>query len=417
MGMQTPAPEQRRTADLHWLAFLLTGRRGLSIDIATEAATSFPAQSPEGGQANPYFSTWMRAWSRRVVISKALAGIQGELAASARRVKLEPDHHAALPGRDWSLDPGTTKADLEKALLAIDVFPRAAVVLSRFEGVAIPDAAVLLDADPGLVGKALAIGSQELTRNLAGMRGWKSAPANPAARCPLEALSSIALALWLLPAAIAAERHTADNPPAMALARYVAGAGEVHPWDPETIEIEASLPKLRKEGRLRAVRRLLPIGKPQYQVLESAGDETVKHRVIAQYLSAEVQASEMPAGAVAITPANYKFRYKGSVQVGDRLSYIFDITPRKKRQGLIKGDLWLDGRTGAAVRESGRLVKSPSIFLKQVDVTREMTTAERTTHLTIATRLVGVAELTVHEHPYESERAAADSLGFDGNHP
>src|SRR5262249_6374808 len=143
------------------------------------------------------------------------------------------------------------------------------------------------------------------------------------------------------------------------------------PWTLETVEIDASLPKLQKKGRLRAVRRLLPFGKPEYQVIEMTGDQTVRQQVIVRYLAAEVHAAAIPASSVAVTPANYKFRYKGSMRTVGTIAYGFQITPRKKREGLIKGELWLDGETGAAVRQSGYLVKRPSIFVKRVDVSRE----------------------------------------------
>src|SRR5947208_500721 len=97
---------EKQAADLHWLAFLLTGRREVSIDIAVEAVTLHDA-------ANPYFSTWMAAWSRRVVIAKALSAIRDELAASARRTVSARVNKAAIPTRGWALDPGTTKVDLE----------------------------------------------------------------------------------------------------------------------------------------------------------------------------------------------------------------------------------------------------------------------------------------------------------------
>ena len=198
----------------------------------------------------------------------------------------------------------------------------------------------------------------------------------------------------------------ANTPEAAAFARYIAGMEQVHPWGEATVEIDASLPKLKKAGSLRALRRLLPVGKPQYQVLEAAGDETVRQRVIVRYLSAEVQAAEIPAAAIAITPANYKFRYKGAVRKGEGLAYIFQITPLKNREGLIKGELWLDGETGAAVRQSGRFVKNPSILAKRIDITREITlhrsaVEARLTHLTVTARLVGTAELTILERPYE----------------
>jgi hypothetical protein len=200
----------------------------------------------------------------------------------------------------------------------------------------------------------------------------------------------------------------------MAFARYTASLEQSSPWRTETIEIEASLPKLAKAGRLRAIRRLLPFGKPEYQVLEIAGDATVKQQVIVRYLSAEVRAAGIPPATVAISPQNYNFRFKGVVNTGDSLAYIFLISPHKKREGLIKGELWLDADTGAVVRQSGYLVKRPSIFVKRVDLTRETVLRNgvadaRVTHLSVDTRLVGRAELTIREHPFSASDEGAGS--------
>lgn len=192
---------------------------------------------------------------------------------------------------------------------------------------------------------------------------------------------------------------------AIVFARYIGGLGQTKPWSVETIEIEASLPKLEGKARLRAIRRLEPQGKPRYQVLESVGDQTVKDQVILRYLTSDAKGVDIPAAAIAIAPANYKFRYTGVRNNAGVMTYSFSIKPRKKRTGLIRGELWLDGESGAVVRESGYLVKSPSIFVKRINVNREIDVhngrpEERTTRLSIDTRLVGRAELTIHEHPY-----------------
>jgi hypothetical protein len=227
-------------------------------------------------------------------------------------------------------------------------------------------------------------------------------------------LPFVILILLLAPLLHAAGENDADSTAraAMAFARYTAQVDHATPWSLETVEIEASLPRLEKQGRLRAIRRLLPMGKPEYQVLEIAGDQTVRQQVIVRYLSAEVSAAGIPPASVAIMPANYKFRYKGVVQTGGMPVYAFLITPRKKRDGLIKGELWLDGETGSVVRESGYLVKNPSLFVKRVEVTRHTAffdgcAAERVTHLSVNTRLVGRAELTIHERPYNLASDAA----------
>jgi DNA-directed RNA polymerase specialized sigma24 family protein len=152
---------ERDLAELHWLAFLLTESRGTSIDIAVESVGEYADEK----ETRP----------RRFVIRRALAAIREKLAASARRTESHGPSERAMPSREWSLNGRAGKSEMEKALLAIDVFPRAALLLSVFEGVPLEEAASLLDASAKLVGKALAIGLRELTSNLAKIQGWKSA--------------------------------------------------------------------------------------------------------------------------------------------------------------------------------------------------------------------------------------------------
>ena len=191
---------------------------------------------------------------------------------------------------------------------------------------------------------------------------------------------------------------------AMALQRFMANQQPDSRASVETIEIEASLPKLNKNGRLRAIRRTPSANHPEYQVVEISGDSMVNHELIARYLRADERAAQLSNASTAITQANYTFRFVGAVQFGDDLEYVFRIIPRKKREGLINGILWIDCDTAIAVRLSGYLVKNPSIFLKRVNMTRENRLRDgivetRITHLLIDTRLVGSARLVVVERP------------------
>jgi DNA-directed RNA polymerase specialized sigma24 family protein len=97
------------------------------------------------------------------------------------RTELAQVQDSATPPRNWSFNPRTTKADLERVMLAIDVFPRAALLLLVFEGLQMADAATLLEADPSLIRKAQAIGLRELIANLAAppASGARSGDANP----------------------------------------------------------------------------------------------------------------------------------------------------------------------------------------------------------------------------------------------
>jgi len=238
----------------------------------------------------------------------------------------------------------------------------------------------------------------------------------------MQSFRSALLPLILIAAALQPSRVRAAEAPvtgpshdaAIAFARYIAGSSQNAPWDAEIIEIEASLPRLGKQGRLRAVRRLESLGKPQYQSVEMAGDETVKQQVIVRYLTAEAKAAEVPAASVAVTPVNYKFSFKGTRQTAAATTYHFSIKPRRKRPGLLKGELWLD-ETGVVVRQSGYLVKSPSIFVKRITMTRETAIRDglaqnRVIHVSVDTRLVGRAELTIHERPCSDSACGAPQL-------
>jgi hypothetical protein len=159
--------EQQTAASLHWLAFLLTGRRELAVDVTMKAMAA-------RDDSNPFFASWMLGWFRRLVIAKALAAVRKDLSASARRLTSSRTRRQSLPPRSWALDLETPKSNLEHALLSIDLFPRAAILLLIFERVPLKDAAILLDADAALVRKAQAAGLRELTSNLARLQGWTS---------------------------------------------------------------------------------------------------------------------------------------------------------------------------------------------------------------------------------------------------
>ncbi len=166
------------------------------------------------------------------------------------------------------------------------------------------------------------------------------------------------------------------------------------------MDVEASLPKLKKEGRLHALRRISAIGRITYEALRFEGDNTVKNQVIARYLTAEAEAQKDQAPSLAVTPENYKFKYKGRGELNGRNVHIFQVTPRKKRPGLFKGDLWIDAATYLRLQESGYLVKNPSIFLKRVQFVRtyeirDGISVPRQVQSVVETRLVGKAELTI----------------------
>jgi len=81
-------------------------------------------------------------------------------------------------------------------------------------------------------------------------------------------------------------------------------------------------------------------------------------------------------------------------------SYIFQVTPKQKRENLFRGELWIDAKTYLKVQESGYLVKNPSILIKKVAFIRKYDIQDgisvpKQVLSVVDTRLVGKAELTI----------------------
>lgn len=171
------------------------------------------------------------------------------------------------------------------------------------------------------------------------------------------------------------------------------------------VEIEATVPKWKKSSKMTALRLISKIGRITYQKLAFTGDDQVKRDVIARFLTAETEA-RASAGDISLTPPNYKFNYKGRIEQGGQVAYIFQLSPRQKRIGLFKGDLWLDAETGLPLRESGRLVKNPSVFFKKTEFTRTYEIKDGQAYLSkfqssIDARVVGRVEMAVKYSNYQ----------------
>jgi hypothetical protein len=185
------------------------------------------------------------------------------------------------------------------------------------------------------------------------------------------------------------------------------------------VDIVVDVPKLKEHGTLLALRKISKVGQITYHVLRFQGDNTVKNQVIGRYLQAEQQGQGDQS--LAITPANYKFKYRGEKQETNGNVYVFQLSPRKKKVGLFKGEMWLDASTCLPVYERGRLVKNPSIFFKKVDFMRfwviqnGLPVPEYMTS-TIDVRLIGKVELSINYSkfaPNTDTAETADTVNSD----
>lgn len=174
------------------------------------------------------------------------------------------------------------------------------------------------------------------------------------------------------------------------------------------VKFEANIPKLGKQGTMSALRKISTLGRVTYKVLGFSGDDTVKKEVIARYMSAEIDSAGKPSTDVAITPTNYNFKYKGVQDRAGHRVHVLELKPRQKRVGLFKGEIWLDEASYLPLHEQGRFVKSPSIFIKNLDFARNYEIRDGIAYLThftgtTDTRIVGRAELNADFSNYHVE--------------
>jgi len=120
--------------------------------------------------------------------------------------------------------------------------------------------------------------------------------------------------------------------------------------------------KLKKLAWLEAETTYEPGRGMRYRVVREGGDAGIRRRVLRKVLDNEVEISGPAAAAqAAITDANYVMNAGESGTVR--------LTPRRREPVLIDGVATLDAH-GQLRRIEGRLSKSPSFWVRSVQLTR-----------------------------------------------
>ena len=212
--------------------------------------------------------------------------------------------------------------------------------------------------------------------------------------------------VFIGPSARAADVAVPMNDPSreLAFARYITSHVQRDPFKlsaPVGVFIEASLPELYKSAAVLAVRNQGEDKESELHVLQIAGDGTVADEVIKRYFALRQEVDMLPLSSVAITPSNYKFHYAGEIKTGGAAAYVYDITPRKNRPGLLQGKIWMDAGTGDEVMLSGQLMDLPASG-GRVDVVRDTKLMNglaftRVTHVGFTLPLLGRAEVVITE--------------------
>ena len=187
----------------------------------------------------------------------------------------------------------------------------------------------------------------------------------------------------------------------------------------DTTVIEAELPSSQQKGKFELERTYAAPRSVAFRALHFVGDGFVKTNVIVRWLQSEVDRVQKGDGAAtALNDKNYKFSYKTADELDGHQVYIYQVKPRRKAEGLFKGRVFIDARSGSIRRAEGTLVKSPSFFLKKIEFVQDYGDFDGFSlpvhlHSVVQTRLVGPTILDVQHSDYHpkslAEMHASDS--------
>lgn len=181
--------------------------------------------------------------------------------------------------------------------------------------------------------------------------------------------------------------------------------------------VMAELPETSQRGAFQLQRSFLAPHSLNYKPVNFTGDSFVKTSVIGRILQSEVDyVSRGDNSQTALTPANYKFVYKGLQEINGHLAHVYQVKPRKKRAGLFKGHMYLDAHTGALVRSEGTIARSPSFFVRNIEFVQDYGelagyTVPSHLHSKAQARIVGRTVVDVYHRDYQLQPATAALSG------
>ena len=171
--------------------------------------------------------------------------------------------------------------------------------------------------------------------------------------------------------------------------------------------IHAELPETDQQGEFEVERHFSAPRTLEFTPVHYRGDGFVKANVITRLLQSEVDHVQKDDGELtAISNKNYKFSYKGTAKVHDRLVHVFHLKPRVKRPGLFKGRIFIDAYSGSLVRAEGQVVKSPSFFVKKLEFAQDYTDVGNFTfpehmHSEAKARVIGRTIVDISHRDYQ----------------
>jgi len=123
-----------------------------------------------------------------------------------------------------------------------------------------------------------------------------------------------------------------------------------------------------RSGWLEAVTEYSPENGFTYEVTREGGSDSIRSKVLRAVLEGEQETiARGETERSSLCRANYAFQSGGIDESG--LANII-LSPRRKERMLVAGTMFLQPGDGRLVRLQGQLAKSPSFWIKNVDIVR-----------------------------------------------
>jgi hypothetical protein len=123
-----------------------------------------------------------------------------------------------------------------------------------------------------------------------------------------------------------------------------------------------------RKGWMEAITEYSPEMGFRYAITAEGGSSYIRSRVLRAVLDGERDViAQGETASSSLTPSNYTFQANGIDT--DGLANVL-LTPRRRERVLVSGMMALNPADGGLVRLQGRLAKSPSFWVKDVDIVR-----------------------------------------------
>ena len=123
-----------------------------------------------------------------------------------------------------------------------------------------------------------------------------------------------------------------------------------------------------RSGWIEAVTEFSPETGFHYEITAEGGSGYIRRKVLRAVLDGEREAIEQGESArAALAPLNYRFQPNGVD--ADGLANVL-LSPKRRERALVEGTLFLQPGDGEIVRLEGRLAKSPSFWVRNVEIVR-----------------------------------------------